>query len=365
MSSPPPVALRSCAARFAALVLALVLGCGTKDKDAPAPSTGSGSGEGEGQAEPFVQTARDALVGHRAPAVVLELLDGSRVELAQLLGKRPIYLKFWATWCVPCREQMPHLEATFREHGDQLAVFAVDVAVDDPIENVREMVAAKHLTVPVAIDRDGSVSEQFSLNVTPQHVLIDKAGIVRFVGHAVTPELERAIAASIEPDRAATTPAVAETSAPVTAAREPSTAAVPPLVLDNGSTLELASRPHAPLALTFAALFCDSYIAKSRPEIGAACAAHARRVEQMHRAHPELTWVIVAYPVWTDLDDVREYHKRLDVAVPIGIDRGNAWFRRFGVRTGYTTILLDGSGAELGRAEGDGADLAALIAKAR
>jgi hypothetical protein len=227
------------------------------------------------------------------------------------------------------------------------------------------MVAAKHLTLPVAIDRDGSVSEQFYLNVTPQHVLIDKTGIVRFVGHAVTPELEKAIAALVEPDHGATAPGIAQTPSPVPATGEPSTTAVPPLVLDNGSTLELASRPHAPLALTFAALFCDSYIAKSRPEIGAACAAHARRVEEMRRAHPELTWVVVAYPVWTSVDDIADFHKRLGVAVPVGIDRGNAWFRHFGVRTGYTTILLDGSGAELGRAGGDGAELSALIAKAR
>jgi hypothetical protein len=201
--------------------------------------------------------------------------------------------------------------------------------------------------------------------VTPQHVLIDKAGIVRFVGHAVTPELERAIAELAGPDHGAATPAIAATPAPVPATPEPSTTAAPPLVLDNGSTLDLASRAHAPIALTFAALFCDSYIAESRPEIGAACAAHARQLEQMHRAHPDLTWVIVAFPVWTNPDDIREYHTRLGVSVPVGIDHGNAWFHHFGVRTGYTTILFDGSGAELGRVDGDGAKLAGLIAKAR
>jgi thiol-disulfide isomerase/thioredoxin len=353
------------AALGVAFLVALVAACSAKDKGGAPPSRGSVSAEGEGEAKPFVETARTALVGHRAPPVVLELLDGSRVDLSQLLGKRPIYLKFWATWCEPCREQMPHLEATFREHGDRLAIFAVDVAVDDPIENVREMVAAKKLKAPVAIDRDGSVAEHFYLNVTPQHVLIDKAGIVRFVGHAVTPELESAIAQLVDPARGATAPAVAGTHGPVLEAREGSTTAMPALVLDNGSTLALASRPRAPLALTFAALFCDSYIAKSRPEIGAACAAHARRVEELRRAHPDVTWVIVAYPVWTNADDIGAYRKRLGVAVPVGIDRGNAWFRHFGVRTGYTTILLDASGAELGRVDGDGSDLSALIAKAR
>jgi hypothetical protein len=137
------------------------------------------------------------------------------------------------------------------------------------------------------------------------------------------------------------------------------------LTLDNGSKFDFASRPHTPLALTFATLFCDSYIAKSRPEIGAACAAHAHRIEEVHRAHPELTWITVAFPVWTNDEDIREYRKRLGATVPIGIDRGNAWFRRFGVRDSYTTVLFDGAGTELGRVDGDGGGLAALVDKAR
>jgi len=329
------------------LAIAAIVGC---HKSAPP----SGAGSGEGEAAPFVQTPRDTLVGHRAPVVTLELLDGTHVDLAKVIGQRPIYLKFWATWCVPCREQMPHLEATFRDHGDKLAIYAVDVAINDPIENVRKFVDHKHLTVPVAIDRDGSVSEQFDLNVTPQHVLIDRAGVVRYVGHAVTPELERAIAELVEPST--TTTEVAPTVA--------APSGLPALALDNGSKFDFASRPHTPLALTFATLFCDTYIAKTREAIGAACAAHARKVEEVHRAHPELTWITVAFPVWTGDDDIREYRKRLGATVPIGIDRGNAWFRRFGVRDSFTTVLFDGAGIELGRVDGDGAGLAALVDKA-
>lgn len=335
------------------LALVFVLVACSKDTSPPSAKVVE---EGEGDAEPFVAHARDVLVGHRAPAVTLDLLDGNRVDLATVIGTRPIYLKFWATWCVPCREQMPHLEATFRAHKDQLAVFAVDVAIDDPIENVREMVATKKLSFPVAIDRDGSVSEQFALDVTPQHIVIDRAGIVRFVGHAVTPALERAIAAVVAPEDRASAPAPTAQTAP--------SGVVPPLVLDRGAPLEVASLPHAPIALTFATLFCDSYIADSRPTIGATCATHARAIEAAHRAHPELAWVVVAFPVWTSGEDIVEYRQRLGVSLPIGIDRGNAWFRYFRVRDTYTTLLLDASGAELGRVDGDGAGLDGLIAKA-
>jgi len=335
--------------RLVLAIAVLVSGC---SKRAESPS---GAGSGEGDAAAFVDTARDALVGHAAPAATLQLLDGSKVELASLLGKKPIYLKFWATWCVPCREQMPHLEATLRDHGDQLAVYAVDVAIDDPIENVREFVAKKHLTVPVAIDADGSVAEQFHLNVTPQHVLIDRTGVVRFVGWSVTPELEKAIAAVVA-SGAAGAPATPVAQAPTT---------LPALALDNKTTFDFATRPKAPLALTFATLFCDSYIAESRPQIGATCAAHAKKLEEVHKAHPELNWITVAFPVWTSDDDIAEYRKRLGATVPIGIDRGNLWFRKFGVRDTFTTLLFDSAGTELGRVGGDGAGLTDLIAKAR
>jgi peroxiredoxin len=332
--------------------------CATTRPAATTTTTTTTTAAGEGDALPFVTTARDALVGHRVPAMTLEMLDGSHVDLASVIGHRPLYLKFWATWCVPCREQMPHLEATLHKHGDQLTVYAVDVGVDDPIESVREFAATKHLTVPVAFDRDGSVAEQFHLNVTPQHVLIDRTGVIRFVGHAVTPELESAI-------EAISSPASTATANPAPATPTTAAAALPALALDNNTTFDLATRPPQPIALTFAVLFCDSYIGESRPAIGATCAARAREIEKVHRANPKLTWITVAFPVWTSTDDIAEYRKRLGATLPIGIDRGNAWFRKFGVRGSYMTVLLDNSGAELGRVEGGGAALTALIAKAK
>jgi hypothetical protein len=232
-------------------------------------------------------------------------------------------------------------------------VYAVDVGIDDPIENVKEFIARKHLTVPVAIDADGSVAEQFHLNVTPQHVLIDRAGVVRYVGWSVTPELEQAIAAVVG----------SGTGAPATP-MAPAPATLPALALDDKKSFDFATRPKAPLVLTFATLFCDSYIAESRPQIGATCAAHAKKLEEVHKAHPELTWITVAFPVWTSDDDITEYRKRLGATTPIGIDRGNLWFRKFGVHDTYTTVLFDSAGSELGRVGGDGAGLDGLIAKA-
>jgi peroxiredoxin len=330
--------------RFAVGILILTGGC-----SAGSPTSGSD----EGDAKPFVEASRAADVGRTTPDVTLELLNGSHVALAALRGRQPVYLKFWATWCIPCREQMPHLQATFDKYHDKLAIYAIDVGVDDTIENVREFATTRKLTVPIAYDRDGSASQQFFLNVTPQHVLIDRSGIVRHVGHAVTPELEGMIAALAGDNM----PAIAPTA---TNAQD-----VPTLLLDDGSELDLAAPRRTPLALTFVTLFCDSYIAASHPETGAACAARARQVEQQHRTHPDIKWVVVAYPVWTDDKEVAAFRKRLDLSMPIGIDRGTVWFRRFAVRDSYTTVLLDVAGRELGRVDGDANSLAALIENRR
>ncbi|TLY53161.1 MAG: TlpA family protein disulfide reductase, partial [Gammaproteobacteria bacterium] len=64
------------------------------------------------------------LLGQTAPALKLTTLDGQTIDLAALRGHKAVYLKFWATWCVPCREQMPHFEKTWRGAGDDLAVVA-------------------------------------------------------------------------------------------------------------------------------------------------------------------------------------------------------------------------------------------------
>lgn len=340
-------------------VVVLVIACGSREQapeptptPTPSPPTAPKVVD-EGDALPFVEQARKDLVGRRAPAVSLELLDGSRVDLSTVLGKRPVYLKFWATWCVPCREQMPHLEETFKKHGDRLAVYAVDVGVDDPIDTVREFVGTQKLAVPVVYDRDGNVAHQYLLGVTPQHVLIDSAGIVRFVGHAVTSGLEKAIADVLEPAKDV------KDAPPVLALP------TPPLTLDDNSLFDLPAPRTGPLVLTFGALFCDSYIVDSRPAIGAACAAHVKAAEKLHQAHPKLRWITVAYPVWTSTEDIAEFRKRLGSTLPIGIDRGNAWFRTFAVRDPFTTIVIDPAGKELGRVDGDGTGLAALIARAK
>ena len=312
--------------------------------------TTSSSGGGDDHAA----RAREALVGTHAPAAMLEMLDGQRVALASLVGQRPVYLKFWATWCKPCREQMPHLEAAYKKYGDRMAVFAVDLGLNDAVETVRAFRSEHALSVPVAVDADGSLAEQFRVVVTPQHVLIDRSGVIRYVGHEASPELDRALDALLSTDGG-------PERAPPRAAADPQALS---LALSDGSTFSLAAQAGKRVALTFVTTWCDGYLAKTRPAMSEACIAHAHQLEAQRRAHEGVAWVIIAHPVWTEASDLEEYRKRLGVGASIGIDDSAAWFEHYKVRDVPTTVVLDERGAEVARVAGRGDELAGALSQA-
>ena len=66
------------------------------------------------------EAAGSGLLGAPAPALVVRTIDGHTIDLAELYSKQAVYLKFWATWCGPCRAQMPHFERTYETAGPGL-----------------------------------------------------------------------------------------------------------------------------------------------------------------------------------------------------------------------------------------------------
>ena len=157
------------------------------------------------------QRAADAgrtLVGTAAPRIVMTTIDGQQIDLGRLYGAKAVYLKFWATWCVPCREQMPHLEHTFRTAGADLAVIAINAGFNDTLADVRDYRRRMGLSVPIVLD-DGRLGAAFNLRVTPQHVVIGRDGRILYVGHLADARLDEALLAA----RSAALPAAAVASA--------------------------------------------------------------------------------------------------------------------------------------------------------
>ncbi len=113
----------------------------------------------------------------RAPAFSLVALDGTSVSLNDLRG-RVVLVNFWATWCVPCRTEMPAIEAAYQAHATHdFAVVAINVGEDDA--TVRQFVDEFHLTFPILLDHDMTVVQQYQVQALPTSLFIDREGIIR------------------------------------------------------------------------------------------------------------------------------------------------------------------------------------------
>jgi peroxiredoxin len=118
--------------------------------------------------------AKPAL-GELAPDFVLERPGtGERVSLSDFRGQ-PVVLNFWATWCVPCRTEMPDLQAAHDEEG--VVVLAVNWQESDSV--VQDFVDEFALDFPVALDREGRVREHYGVVGLPATFFIDAQGILR------------------------------------------------------------------------------------------------------------------------------------------------------------------------------------------
>lgn len=113
----------------------------------------------------------------RAPAFTLATLDGRQVSLNDVRG-RIVLVNFWASWCVPCRTEMPAIEAVYQAHARQdFTVLAINVGEDD--NTVKQFVDEFHLTFPILLDRDQTVLQQYQVQALPTSLFIDRAGVIR------------------------------------------------------------------------------------------------------------------------------------------------------------------------------------------
>jgi peroxiredoxin len=132
----------------------------------------------------------------QAPDLALPDLSGKTVNLAALRGK-PVLLNFWATWCAPCREEMPALESLFRRSGGKFAV--VGVSIDEDSSLVPSFATKHGLTFPLLI-ADRKVVASYSVRGLPTAYLIDAEGRIarRWVGELDVRAVENDILALLD-----------------------------------------------------------------------------------------------------------------------------------------------------------------------
>ena len=158
----------------------------------PGPSSrpdASGIAQG-GSGEP----ALDFVTSDGSSALLLGL-DDRAIRIADFAG-RPLWIVFWATWCIPCQEEAAHIEAAYRAHApDSLAVLAIDV--QEPTTAVRDYVEAHGLSYAIGIDPTAAVMALYGARGLPSHVFVDREGVIRdrYAGQLTAATMEKHLGA--------------------------------------------------------------------------------------------------------------------------------------------------------------------------
>ena len=132
-------------------------------------------------------------VGSRAPAVTVHTVDGKPVDLGQYIGKTPMLIEFWATWCPNCRELMPTLLDAEKKYGKRVKFVALAVAINQSPERVRRFLAAHPLPHDTFFDTEGKAASAFDAPATSYVVVLDRTGKVIYTGLGGKQDLDAAL----------------------------------------------------------------------------------------------------------------------------------------------------------------------------
>ncbi len=288
--------------RFSGLILMLLLGM-----SAHAPAS----------------TSNDPVMG-----LPLQTLDGKTLTLNQFSGKKPVYLKFWASWCQPCRKQMPHLQHTFEQYGDAVEVIAVNLGVNESLTQIEATQKEFGLSVPIVVDDSGKLAQAFKLMGTPYHILLDEHGEMVHQGHEASAELDNKIA--------------------LLASRQAGELPKITLQTATGKGLDLKQELQHPTALFFVATWCDWYLKDSRPTMSQSCVKAQNLSNKLHREYPDLNWIGIATRLWTGPEELKAYKEKYAITHQLVIDHTNDAFFGYGVKD-IPTLILVNKGKEVAR----------------
>ena len=252
----------------------------------------------------------------------IHLTSGKSVSLADYKGEKPVYLKFWATWCQPCRQQMPHFEHVQKEYGDEIEVIGINLGINDDLTAVKNTIKEFGLTMPMAIDEGGHLAQKFRLIGTPYHLLFDKHMNLVHRGH----EADASLDSKIE-----------------LVSRSESEMGE---IIDSSVLIE--DEPDIPIdtndgdlhALFFTATWCDWYLQETRPVSAERCAAAQKMINSVFKKTTDVSWLGVINRLWTGDQDMAEYKRKYSIEHPMQIDKSNRLFHEYSIHDLPTLLVI-------------------------
>ena len=145
-------------------------------------------------APPALRAQESSLpLGTKAPGAAVERLDGKPADLAQYVGKTPVLIEFWATWCPNCRALEPAIKAAHAKYGRQVKCLGVAVSVNQTPQRAK-LYAEKHgLPLEILFDRKGAATSAYNVFATSTIVVLDRNGTVVYTGQGADQDIEAAV----------------------------------------------------------------------------------------------------------------------------------------------------------------------------
>lgn len=143
---------------------------------APVPGSTAGRPTAGQQGDIFAGLPKE---GQRAPNATLVDLQGSQLKISDLKG-RPLIINFWATWCPPCRAEIPELDAVYREHRDKgLEVLGINYGEES--ETVQGFLKGMEVSYRIVMDPYDEAADRYRIAALPTSFFVDSEGIIRAV----------------------------------------------------------------------------------------------------------------------------------------------------------------------------------------
>jgi thiol-disulfide isomerase/thioredoxin len=267
-------------------------------------------------------------------AQTLKLLDsypsfaGEAVSLQSVLGSKPVYLKFWATWCLDCRRELPSLEKTYQQYRHDIAMFAVNLNINETDDAIRQLQQESGLSMPIVIDQHGSIASNFNFVGTPFHVLINTSGEVVYTTYRDDAKLAFKLKQLAKGQ---------EVEVSIAEPNELPQQTEDAVVTKNGTSL-----------VYFSAVWCDTYMQDVEASIATNCINAIQTINQLFATQPQLNMQAYVTHLWTQDGDLAEYQQRLKIPYVVTMDKQNKLFQHYQAK-GYPTVIVLKQGKEVVR----------------
>ena len=141
-------------------------------------------------ASPLRAQESGGAVGAYAPVVTVPDLEGKAVDLGQYIGKKPVFLEFWATWCELCEELLPQVRAAKAAYGDQVEFFGVNVTVNQSRDRVQRYLEKHQPPFRTLYDEEGASTRAYQVPATSYVVIVDRSGKIAYTGSGGTQDFD-------------------------------------------------------------------------------------------------------------------------------------------------------------------------------